>query len=1100
MTLWNRLVPSARLCSAFLLLLSLSLFLPSQALAASPASGTVSQANPVVSWTGGPLVPSAAQCAGPDDAACDHFKLTIVPPGGGEGFTVKITLTPIDDWDLNVYDPSGSGEGSSGNPPGVAEIVVLSNPVAGVHTVSGAPFAVGAPYSATAKFELGALPPPPPPPGSQAVKMFQYDPPAGVGGSAGEPSIGVGRLGAGHIANAAMYIAGLEVLRMTTDECLSDSRQETDGWVDKTAPQSGAASLDPILFTDFRTGRTFASQLGPKCSLMVFSDDDGEAWTPSQGCGINAGVDHQSVGGGPFPAGDLGGIGYPNAVYYCSQDAAIAQCALSRDGGLTFGPAVPIYNITQCGGLHGHVKVAADGTAYVPNKNCQGIQGVAVSSNAGLNWTVRTVPGSASGETDPSLDIGPGPDHKVYFAYSAGSTYVATSLDRGQTWSLPINLGAAFNITNSVFPEVVAGDDGRAAVAFLGTTGTGPVYGTDTTLPVEWHLYVATTYDGGQTWTTIDATPNDPVQRGAVCTQGTTCSKGRNLLDFNDLTIDDEGRVLVAYADGCIGSCAGGGPQSGTAVARIAGQVGGKRLLTAFDTQPPAKVGVKATAINDDVVIEWFAADDLGTPVTGYEIERSTDGTNFTPLTTVSATTFRHVDSPTPPPSQQGYFYRVRAVSAAGQGETCPAVPVGEPPVVDNDDPCQIPGVKVTTDPAGDQTGAPGNEGLDLKAAFIAEPWDPAEPADDDLEFRIQTHSSLDPLPPPNGFWYVNFTYRSVKYYVAMTTGNTPVPEFEYGRTDLNPTTGINDQTTLGTITDGSVAGDTITIKLSRSLLTQPVTIGGPAQPAPVAGDVFTNVKGETRLLIGGGGTGLITVIDDSTSSEYTVFTNAACEPNEAPLASLSATPQSGFAPLMVHFDGSASSDPDGDSVAEYTFDFGDGSAPVTQGSPAVDHTYNDVGNYNASLVVKDSRGKSSVNAANVIIQVIPDGDYYTVTPCRLLDTRTQEGGNAPVSSGTDRVLDVVAITQCGVSPLATAVVINVTVTQTTAGGHLIVYPADLQQPPVSSTLNFGPNMTRANNAIVALSADGKLKLRPVMSPSGSAHLVVDVMGFFVEP
>ncbi|HYN22112.1 MAG TPA: hypothetical protein VE078_14220 [Thermoanaerobaculia bacterium] len=785
--------------------------------AASPASGTLSETTPVVSWTGGPLTPTAAGCAGPEDPTCDHFKLTIVPPGGGAGFTVKITLTPIDDWDLSVFDPSGSGEGTSGNPPGFPEIVVLSNPVAGDHTVSGAPFAVGAPYSATAVLELGAPPPPPPPPGSQAVKMFQYEPPAGLGASAGEPSIGVGRLGAQHIPNAAMYIAGLEVLRVTHDECLSSSRQETDAWVEKTAPNNSLVTLDPILFTDFRTGRTFASQLGPKCSFLSFSDDDGESWLPSQGCGINAGVDHQSVGGGPFPASDpIGGIGYPNATYYCSQDAAIAQCAMSRDGAVTFGPAIPIYNISQCGGLHGHVKVAPDGTAYVPNKNCLGLQGVALSTDTGTTWTVRTVPGSASGETDPHLDIGP--DNKVYFAFSAGSTHVATSTDRGQTWSAPIDLGAAFGVANSVFPEVVAGDTGRAAVAFLGTTGTGPVYGTDATLDVEWHLYVAVTYDGGLTWTTMDATPNDPVQRGAICTQGTTCGDARNLLDFNDITIDDEGRVLMAWADGCVGSCSGGGPQSGTDLARISGQVGGKRLLAAFDNLPPGKVGVQATDVNGAVVLDWFPADDLGTPVDDYAIERSTDGTNFTTIATVGSATFRHIDSPVPPPSAQDYFYRVRAFSGAGQGETCPAVPVGEPPVVIPTDPCQAPGVQVTTDPAGDQTGAPGNGGLDLKDAFIAEPWNPSAPAGDDLEFRIRTHESLDPLPPPNGFWYVYFTYRGVNYYVAMTTGDTPVPSFEYGRVDLNTTTGINEQTELGTISDGSVSGDTILIRLSRSL------------------------------------------------------------------------------------------------------------------------------------------------------------------------------------------------------------------------------------------------------------------------------------------
>lgn len=1079
----------------------LVLLLPGLAWGASPASGTLSETTPVVNWTGGPLAPTAAGCAGPDDPTCDHFKLTIVPPGGGAGFTVKITLTPVDDWDLSVYDPGGSGEGTSGNPPGFPEIVVLSNPVAGVHTVSGAPFAVGAPYSATAVLELGAPPPPPPPPGSQAVKMFQYEPSAGLGGSAGEPSIGVGRLGAQHIPNAAMYIAALEVLRVTRDECLAPTRQETDTWVDKTAPNNGLATLDPILFTDFRTGRTFASQLGPKCSFLSFSDDDGESWLPSQGCGINAGVDHQSVGGGPFPASDpIGGIGYPDATYYCSQDAAIAQCAVSRDGGVTFGPAIPIYNISQCGGLHGHVKVGPDGTAYVPNKNCLGLQGVARSTDTGTSWTVHAVPGSASGETDPSLDIGP--DNTVYFAFSAGSTYVATSTDQGETWSAPINLGAAFGVANSVFPEAVAGDAGRAAVAFLGTTGTGPVYGTDTTLPVEWHLYVATTYDGGLSWTTMDATPNDPVQRGAICTQGTTCGDGRNLLDFNDITIDDEGRVLVAWADGCVGSCSGGGPQSGTDLARISGQVGGKRLLAAFDNQPPGKVGVQATDVNGAVVLEWFAADDLGSPIGGYEIERSTDGVNFTTVDTVSATTFRYIDSPAPPPSAQDYFYRVRAFNGVGQGGVCPAVPVGEPPILIPDDPCQAPGVQVTTDPAGDQTGAPGNEGLDLKEAFIAEPWDPSEPADDDLEFRIRLHSSLDPLPPPNGFWYVYFTYRGVNYYVAMTTGDTPVPSFEYGRIDFNSTTGINDQTKLGTITDGSVEGDTILIRLSRSLLTEPVTIGGPAQPPPVHGDLFTNVKGETRLLIGGGGSGLIAVIDDSTPSEYEVFTNEACAPNEAPQARLAASPLSGLPPLAVDFDGSASFDPDnatmGDTIAEYTFDFGDGTPPVTQATPTITHTYTDAGTYHAFLTVTDSRGKASTNTAGVVIEVVPDGDYYTVTPCRLLDTRTQEGGAAPVAANTDRLLDVVAVTRCGVSPLATAVVVNITVTEPTGGGHLLVYAAD-SAAPGTSTLNFRAGDTRANNALPSLSGDGKLKIRPVILPAGSTHVIVDVVGFFIE-
>ncbi|HYN22111.1 MAG TPA: PKD domain-containing protein [Thermoanaerobaculia bacterium] len=204
-----------------------------------------------------------------------------------------------------------------------------------------------------------------------------------------------------------------------------------------------------------------------------------------------------------------------------------------------------------------------------------------------------------------------------------------------------------------------------------------------------------------------------------------------------------------------------------------------------------------------------------------------------------------------------------------------------------------------------------------------------------------------------------------------------------------------------------------------------------------------------------------------------------------------------------MDFDASASFDPDnatmGDTIAEYTFDFGDGTPAVTQASPAIAHTYTDSGNYHAFLTVMDSRGKSSTNTAGVVIQVIPEGDFFTVTPCRLLDTRTQEGGAAPVAANSDRVLDVDAVTACGVSPLATAVALNITVTQPTGGGHLTVYAADLATPPGTSTLNFKAGDTRANNAIPMLSGDGQLKIRPVIAPSGSTHVIVDVVGFFIE-
>jgi hypothetical protein len=103
-------------------------------------------------------------------------------------------------------------------------------------------------------------------------------------------------------------------------------------------------------------------------------------------------------------------------------------------------------------------------------------------------------------------------------------------------------------------------------------------------------LYVAFTYDGGTTWTTTDATPSDPVQRGCIWNQGGN-NPCRNLLDFNDITVDKVGRVLVGYADGCTGSCVTDATQNASvgpataqdALATIARQTGGRGLFAAFD-------------------------------------------------------------------------------------------------------------------------------------------------------------------------------------------------------------------------------------------------------------------------------------------------------------------------------------------------------------------------------------------------------------------------------------------------------------------------------------------------------------------------------------
>ncbi|WP_163993147.1 PQQ-dependent sugar dehydrogenase [Pyxidicoccus caerfyrddinensis] len=77
---------------------------------------------------------------------------------------------------------------------------------------------------------------------------------------------------------------------------------------------------------------------------------------------------------------------------------------------------------------------------------------------------------------------------------------------------------------------------------------------------------------------------------------------------------------------------------------------------------------------------------------------------------------------------------------------------------------------------------------------------------------------------------------------------------------------------------------------------------------------------------------------------------------NTPPVAVASATPTSGDLPLRVRFSSAGTQDPDGD-VLQYTWDFGDGSAPSSLAHP--EHIYAVRGFYTARLSVSDGRGGS---------------------------------------------------------------------------------------------------------------------------------------------
>jgi hypothetical protein len=123
--------------------------------------------------------------------------------------------------------------------------------------------------------------------------------------------------------------------------------------------------------------------------------------------------------------------------------------------------------------------------------------------------------------------------------------------------------------------------------------------------------------------------------------------------------------------------------------------------------------------------------------------------------------------------------------------------------------------------------------------------------------------------------------------------------------------------------------------------------------------------------------------------------------------------------------------------------------------------------------------------------------DYFTVAPCRLVDTRNLDGpALQPAALRTFAVAGV-----CGVPEDAAAVAVNVTAVLPAGTGFLRLYPAD-QSAPATSTINFVPGLTRSNNAIIPLGVfgvpggdAGALKIQN--GSSGAVHLVLDVAGYF---
>lgn len=565
--------------------------------AAEPPAGTISSDNPTVMWTGGPFLTSNPTFCLPADPACDTFELTVAEPLPRDHYLVTVSIDGEfdgDDYDLFVFGPDGEEVASSTTPSG-DEQVTLFNPAPATYDVVVQAWLVapGSTYAGVA--ELSLAPAEERVPRAKAFEATQvtretYEagtpentkasfpgPPLDVaafdvGREAAEPTIGVNANGTAFYAAATFDsdIGGLARTRVLRSRDGGRTWQDVQEGLLFDTTTEPPLTLDPYLHVDPDTGRVFTIDLYVGCSYLLFSDTEGDGWQRNPlACGqpVN---DHHTIQTGP-PAGIDVTAGYPNVLYYCFNRVSDSSCGKSLDGGQTFLPAGTAFLGEDpaaggfCGGLHGHLATDSAGLVFLPKGHC-GRPWIAISEDGATSFTrvkisdyVRTPHHEVSLAVDANDNV-----YAVWQDARDNLPYLAVSTDHGRTWSEPAMI-APPGVRQVNFPTIAAGDSGRIAVTFPGTTSGNDG---DSTRP--WNSYqllstnalALTDGDPATNAVFLYTTANnetDPIHRG-------DCGPGRcgGMLDFLDIqTSPFDGMFWATASDTCVDACVSD-PNAGT--------------------------------------------------------------------------------------------------------------------------------------------------------------------------------------------------------------------------------------------------------------------------------------------------------------------------------------------------------------------------------------------------------------------------------------------------------------------------------------------------------------------------------------------------------
>jgi hypothetical protein len=324
-------------------------------------------------------------------------------------------------------------------------------------------------------------------------------------------------------------------------------------------------------------GRIYNTEINLANVSVFSSGDDGQTYS--------RGNPEVTSGDRPWLTG-----GHENEVYLYVN--TLQQIFRSGDGGVTWtlqsqgnskGPDAKMY-----------IDPANPKTGLIGPHNPAG---VAISADQGKTWTAYD-----GANLDKTVDFfgAVAVDHAGYVYRAAAGGYTGSSdhkpdgtvtfnyFDRKtKSWGSPVTLPTGEG--DMLWPWVVAGDDGRVAVAWLQSKPGKPT---------EFYMYVAQTLNAHGTtvtcangtkkfiksqWTVTNAS-GTPVHRGPICLDGTACNASptfpegdRRLGDFYTINYDKDGRLFVTGGDTTLLNPVGGPKPVGNPIF-IAATSGGKMI------------------------------------------------------------------------------------------------------------------------------------------------------------------------------------------------------------------------------------------------------------------------------------------------------------------------------------------------------------------------------------------------------------------------------------------------------------------------------------------------------------------------------------------